>query len=75
MGPAGAGALSQIINGAIANKARFEEMTAFFDGVGTGDTAGVWEDTPVERPAFRKKYAARTKISTNAVDSGESVGC
>ena len=42
--------------------------------LGTGDTAGVWEDTPQINTAFRKKYAARTKIAKNAVDSGEAVG-
>ncbi len=75
MGPAGPGSLAQIVNGAIANKARFDRMTDFFDGVGTGDTAGVWEEVPPDRSQFRKKYAARVKISHNAVDAGESVGC
>ena len=28
-------------------------LREFFDGVGTGDRAGVWEDVPVERPEFR----------------------
>ncbi len=45
MGAAGAGSLAQIINTAIANKPRFEKMAAFFDGVGHGDTAGVWQST------------------------------
>jgi 3,8-divinyl chlorophyllide a/chlorophyllide a reductase subunit Y len=53
MGPAGAGSLAQVVNAAIANKARFDTMREFFDGVGTGDRAGVWEDVPVERPEFR----------------------
>ncbi|MEM1138888.1 MAG: chlorophyllide a reductase subunit Y [Pseudomonadota bacterium] len=75
MGPAGPAALAQIINGAIGNKARFDKMSAFFEGVGSGDKAGVWEDVPVERPQFRKKYAAKMKIAANAVDSGEAVGC
>ncbi len=74
MGPAGAGSLAALINATIANKPRFDRMSAFFEGVGIGDAAGVWEDTPVERPAFRKKYAAKTAMSKNAVDSGEAVG-
>jgi len=53
MGPAGAGSLAQVVNAAIANKARFQEMRDFFGDVGTGDKAGVWENTPVERPEFR----------------------
>lgn len=55
MGPAGAGSLAQVINGAIANKSRFEEMKAFFGDVGTGHTAGVWESSqgvPQNRPEF-----------------------
>lgn len=75
MGAAGAGSLAQIVNAAIANKARFDAMRDFFEETGMGDAAGVWEDEPVQRPAFRKKYAAKVKKSTNAVESGESVGC
>jgi len=58
MGVAGAGSLAQVINAALGNKARFEAMTAFFEGVGTGYSAGVWEDTPRDRPEFRKQPAA-----------------
>jgi chlorophyllide a reductase subunit Y len=29
-------------------------MRAFFEGVGTGDTAGVWEDVPRKHPEFRE---------------------
>ncbi len=59
MGPAGAGSLAQVVNAALANKARFDEMTAFFDGVGDGHAAGVWEDMPTDRPEFRKRYQRR----------------
>lgn len=55
MGPAGAGSLAQVVNAAIAGKARFDEMKAFFEGVGEGDVAGVWEDTPVVNEEFRRK--------------------
>jgi chlorophyllide a reductase subunit Y len=75
MGPAGAGSLAAVVNAAIANKARFDKMSEFFDGVGTGDNAGVWEDVPKDNSAYRKKYAAKVGISKNAVDSGEAVGC
>jgi len=76
MGPAGAGSLAEVINGAIANKPRFDRMTAFFEGVGTGDTAGVWEDVPSDKSvAFRKKNAAKNRMNANnAVDAGEAVG-
>jgi chlorophyllide a reductase subunit Y len=59
MGPAGAGSLAQVINAAMAGQQRFQDMSAFFDGVGTGDTAGVWEDTPVPRPEFREQQLAQ----------------
>ena len=44
MGPAGAGSLAAVINAAVSNKARFDTMSAFFDGIGKGHTAGVWHD-------------------------------
>ncbi|MEM1318285.1 MAG: chlorophyllide a reductase subunit Y [Pseudomonadota bacterium] len=74
MGPAGAGSLATVINGAIANKPRFDAMTEFFEGVGEGDTAGVWEDTPQINTSFRKKFAAKAARAANAVDAGEAVG-
>jgi chlorophyllide a reductase subunit Y len=56
MGPAGAGSLATVINAAIAGKARFDEMREFFEGVGTGHAAGVWEDTPRARPEFAANH-------------------
>ena len=49
----GAGSLAQVVNAALANQSRFDEMKAFFGDVGEGHAAGVWEDTPRENPAFR----------------------
>nr|WP_281299763.1 MULTISPECIES: chlorophyllide a reductase subunit Y [unclassified Iodidimonas] len=46
MGPAGAGSLAQVVMGAMGNKDRFDVMERFFEGVGTGYAAGIWEDTP-----------------------------
>jgi len=69
MGPAGAGSLALVVNAALANQARFDRMTAFFDGVGTGATAGVWEDTPVDRPEFKAKYAAKRIAAAKAEES------
>jgi chlorophyllide a reductase subunit Y len=54
MGPAGAGSLATVINAALANQGRFDEMSNFFEGVGQGDRAGVWQDTPKEHPEFRE---------------------
>ena len=55
-GIAGAGSLAQVVNAAMASKPRFDAMRDFFEGVGTGHAAGVWETTPVDRPEFRAKY-------------------
>lgn len=52
-GPMGAGSLAQVVNAAIANKARFDQMREFFGDSGQGDRAGVWQDTPELRPEFR----------------------
>ena len=59
MGAAGAGSLAQVINAALGNKARFDTMREFFKGVGEGYSAGIWEDTPTDRPQFKAKYAAK----------------
>ena len=71
MGPAGAGSLAQVINAAISNKERFDRMSAFFEGVGTGHAAGVWEETPKDRPEFKAKFA-KTRAAARA--SEEAVG-
>jgi chlorophyllide a reductase subunit Y len=59
MGPAGAGSLAQVVNAALGNQARFDEMKAFFEGVGTGYTAGVWQEAPEDHPQFRERYKAQ----------------
>jgi chlorophyllide a reductase subunit Y len=56
IGPAGAGSLATVVNAALANKARFETMNAFFGGVGQGDKAGIWDGVPRERPEFRADF-------------------
>ena len=56
MGPAGAGSLGAVVNAAMANQARFDEMSEFFGDAGQGDKAGVWTDTPIERPGFRADF-------------------
>ena len=55
-GPAGAGSLGMVVNTAIANKHRFDEMKSFFGDVGSGYNAGVWEEVPEDRPEFREHY-------------------
>jgi len=46
MGPPGPPSLAQVINAAMGQKERFAHMKEFFKGVGEGDTAGIWRDTP-----------------------------
>lgn len=69
MGPAGAGSLAQVINAALGNKSRFDRMRDFFEGVGADDNAGIWEDTPVDRPQFKKKFAAQTAAALKAAEA------
>ncbi|MEL6878780.1 MAG: chlorophyllide a reductase subunit Y [Pseudomonadota bacterium] len=69
MGPAGAGSLAQVVNAAMGNKERFDKMRDFFEGVGTEHAAGVWEETPIDRPKFRKKYAALNEAARKAAEA------
>lgn len=62
MGPAGPGSLAQIANAAMQQKDRFVEMRQFFEGVGTGSAAGVWEDVP---PVPTKRVAKATSADMN----------
>jgi 3,8-divinyl chlorophyllide a/chlorophyllide a reductase subunit Y len=62
MGVAGAGSLAKVINAALSNRSRFDEMKAFFAGVGEGFAAGVWEDVPRDRPEYRKKQRAKLAV-------------
>jgi 3,8-divinyl chlorophyllide a/chlorophyllide a reductase subunit Y len=56
MGPAGAGSLATVVNAALGNKQRFDAMHEFFGDVGQGMNAGIWENTPTDRPEFRDHY-------------------
>jgi chlorophyllide a reductase subunit Y len=71
MGPAGAGSLAQVINAAVAGKARMEAMESFFAGVGEGATAGVWErgTIPADRPDFKAKFAAKAAAARKAEEA------
>lgn len=73
MGPAGAGSLAQVINAAIQNKIRFNEMHAFFEEIGAGDNAGVWEETPKAHPEFRemtRRQLAKQQKARKAEEMG-----
>ena len=73
MGPAGAGSLGQVVNAAIAGKTRMETMKAFFEGVGTGDTAGIWEGKPNLRPDFRAVHQKKLDKAAKAAKAEEMI--
>ncbi|MEM0985802.1 MAG: chlorophyllide a reductase subunit Y [Pseudomonadota bacterium] len=76
MGPAGAGSLAQVVNAALTSKPRFDEMKAFFEGVGEGDSAGIWEDVPDPHTAFRDKQRRKLAVKAKrAADLERPVGC
>jgi chlorophyllide a reductase subunit Y len=69
MGVAGAGSLATVVNAALSNQSRFDRMSAFFQGVGEGHTAGVWEETPQDRPEFKAKYAKQQAAMRKAEEA------
>jgi chlorophyllide a reductase subunit Y len=73
MGPAGAGALAQIANAAIAGKERMGKMRAFFEGAGEGDTAGIWEGAPNLRPDFRAAHQKKLEKQARAAKAEEMI--
>lgn len=73
MGPAGAGSLAQVVNAAMAGKERFDTMREFFEGVGTAHAAGVWEDTPRDRPEYREQYQRKLARAAKARKADEMI--
>ena len=73
MGPAGAGSLGQVVNAAIAGRARMEGMKTFFEGVGQGDTAGIWEGAPNLRPDFRALHQKKLDRAAKAAKAEEMI--
>ena len=73
MGPAGAGSLAQVVNAAIANKGRMDKMRGFFEGVGEGDTAGIWEGDPNLRPDFRAIHQKKLDKAARASKAEEMI--
>ena len=65
MGVAGAGSLAKVINTALGNRHRFDAMRDFFDGVGEGHAAGIWEEVPTIRQNVAS--ATRGKPSHNPI--------
>jgi chlorophyllide a reductase subunit Y len=69
-GPAGAGAMAGIVAAQTGSAHRFTRMVEFFDGVGSGETAGYgWTTVPKDPPGSRDRYRrareARAKAAAN----------
>jgi len=73
MGSAGAGSLAQVVNAAIAGRDRMEGMQRFFDGVGSGDSAGIWEGSPNLRPEFRAAHQKKLDNKAKAAKAEEMI--
>ena len=69
MGPAGAGSLGEVVNAAMAGRDRMESMREFFEGVGHGDTAGIWEGSPNLRPDFRAAHQKKLDKAARAAQA------
>jgi chlorophyllide a reductase subunit Y len=50
-----------------------DDMKAFFEGVGTGDTAGVWEKSPNLRPDFRAQHQKKLDKQARAAKAEEMI--
>ena len=73
MGAAGAGSLAQVINAAMGNKARMDHMRSFFEGVGHGDTGGIWADKPNLQPNFRAVNLKKLEKKARAAKAAEMI--
>ncbi|MEL7115263.1 MAG: chlorophyllide a reductase subunit Y [Pseudomonadota bacterium] len=73
MGVAGAGSLFEVVNAAIAGKERMDKMRDFFEGVGEGDTAGVWEGDPNIRDDFREINLKKLEKQARAAKAAEMI--
>jgi chlorophyllide a reductase subunit Y len=57
----------------MGNKARMDHMREFFEGVGAGDTAGVWEGSPNVRDDFRATNAKKLERAAKAAKAAEMI--
>jgi chlorophyllide a reductase subunit Y len=48
-------------------------MRAFFEGVGKGDTAGVWEGAPNLRPDFRALHQKKLDKMARAAQAEQMI--
>jgi chlorophyllide a reductase subunit Y len=50
-----------------------EDMKTFFEGVGHGDTAGIWEGSPNLRPDFRAAHQKKLDNKAKAAKAEEMI--
>jgi chlorophyllide a reductase subunit Y len=73
MGPAGAGPLQEVVRAAMLGRDRMARMRGFFEGVGTGDTAGIWEGAPNLRPDFRAAHQKKLDKKARAAKAEQMI--
>ncbi len=73
MGLAGVGSLAQVVNAAMENKKRMAHMRDFFAGVGSEDTAGIWEKDPNIKPQFREHNLKKLEKKKKAEKAAEMI--
>ena len=66
-------ALSVAVNAAIAGRDRMNKMRSFFEGTGSGDTAGIWEGAPNLRPEFRATHQKKLDRAARAKKAAEMI--
>lgn len=50
-----------------------DRMRDFFEGVGTGDTAGIWEGSPNLRPDFREAHQRKIEKAAKLAKAEEMI--
>jgi chlorophyllide a reductase subunit Y len=73
MGQAGAGSFNQLINGVLNNSDKMQSLQNFFEGVGSDDTSGVWENEPNVRPEFRAQNQKKLEKAARAAKAQEMI--
>ena len=69
-GPAGPGAIAAIVAAQTKGAERFGRMVGFFEGVGTGTTAGYgWTEKPVEPKGSRERMQKQRLARAKAVEA------
>ena len=68
-----AGSFNQLINGVLNNSDKMQSLQNFFEGVGSDDTSGVWENEPNVRPEFRAQNQKKLEKAARAAKAQEMI--